>query len=128
MSRRRRASHLRPSAANGTTERHYSHTTPDSVALHGDPWAIGLAAITSTLHRLGVTHIRVHWWNPVIGRGERPPRHAAGWVVEAYEPDDTVTTIGAGFSTGMTTDHGVGVVEAGADLIRTIMERKGLRA
>lgn len=116
----------RHTAADGATGRRYANTMPDTLALRGDPWAVGLAAITTTLHNMGVTHIRVLWWHPVFGTGERPPVHRnadsvfeVSWCVKVVRDDGT--ELCAGHSTH-TTDHGVGIVEAGADCIRALME------
>lgn len=122
MWRHKATTDTRRPAATGATARRLRSTTPDSVALKGDPWAIGLAAVTTTLHRMGVTHLRVSWWHPLMGTGERPPHSGpVSWVVKAV--DDTGREYAAGHSP-QTTEHGVGIVEAGADLIRCIMEKQ----
>lgn len=118
MSDRRRGSRTRP---RGATERHYASILPDSRALRGDPWSIGLAAIANTLHTMGVTHMRVMWWHPVIGTGERPPTFPVSWCIKVV--DDDGRELCAGHS-AVTEDHGIGVVEAGADCIRSLMERR----
>lgn len=124
MSHRQRvaARARREDAANRATARRYAHAVPDSVALDGDAWSIGLAAITNSLHKLGVTHISIQWWHPVLGKGERPPTgQCVTWVVKVCDPAGR--EICAGHST-QTTQHGVGIVEAGADAIRTYIERR----
>lgn len=118
----------RPIAATGATHRRFSNRTPDSVALKGDPWAIGLAAITSTIHTMGLTHIRVMWWHPVFGTGEHPPIHyghdsvfEVAWTVHITDSAGGVLATGR---SAFTSDHGVGIVDAGAACIRAYLERQ----